>query len=287
MTERRDETERPERRQDRDGRAPRDRTAKARPPGADVRASTGATGSHGRTERDETIERDGRAGDETIGRRDETERQFSTLHYIRLQQTTIHPLVTFELSVTHSRADWRRTPAIRNQLHIWILVKGSAEIRRNDGPGTRARAQRSRTRLGDPQARSTTCWGFSMWSFMKGKSEKNLPAKRKHANSSKESDRLRQVIEKEMLKVETLMVECRDRHYKFDVTKCSPGGDMPPVVYIGLENTQYSNDHSDNLFLIFWMGRSITSTLNSYGWEWDAFKNLTVCLFQGPMTVQL
>ncbi|KAK9108280.1 hypothetical protein Syun_024291 [Stephania yunnanensis] len=33
----------------------------------------------------------------------------------------------------------------------------------------------------------------------------------------RESDRLRQVIEKEMLKVETLMVECRDRHYKFDV----------------------------------------------------------------------
>ncbi|KAK9122175.1 hypothetical protein Syun_019792 [Stephania yunnanensis] len=31
-----------------------------------------------------------------------------------------------------------------------------------------------------------------------------------------ETDRLRQVIEKEMLKVETLMVECKDRHYKFD-----------------------------------------------------------------------
>ncbi|KAK9126765.1 hypothetical protein Scep_015611 [Stephania cephalantha] len=27
--------------------------------------------------------------------------------------------------VTHSRADWRRTPSIRNQLHIWILVKGT------------------------------------------------------------------------------------------------------------------------------------------------------------------
>ncbi|KAK9128836.1 hypothetical protein Syun_017633 [Stephania yunnanensis] len=31
----------------------------------------------------------------------------------------------FELSMTHSRADWRKTPAIRNQLHIWILVKGT------------------------------------------------------------------------------------------------------------------------------------------------------------------
>ncbi|KAK9086593.1 hypothetical protein Syun_028987 [Stephania yunnanensis] len=36
-------------------------------------------------------------------------------------------------------------------------------------------------------------------------------------SEKKETDRLRQVIEKEMLKVETLMVECGDRHYKFDV----------------------------------------------------------------------
>ncbi|KAK9093333.1 hypothetical protein Syun_028244 [Stephania yunnanensis] len=43
------------------------------------------------------------------------------------------------------------------------VLKGLMGIRRNDGPRTGARAQRSRTRLGDPHFRSTTClWVFSM-----------------------------------------------------------------------------------------------------------------------------
>ncbi|KAK9128275.1 hypothetical protein Syun_017072 [Stephania yunnanensis] len=41
------------------------------------------------------------------------------------EECGVGTLATFELSVTQSRADWRRTPVIRNQLHIWILVKGT------------------------------------------------------------------------------------------------------------------------------------------------------------------
>ncbi|KAK9087193.1 hypothetical protein Syun_029587 [Stephania yunnanensis] len=52
---------------------------------------------------------------------------------------------------------------------------------------------------------------------MEWKASKMLLPYKQLCSEKKETDRLRQVIEKEMLKVETLMVECRDRHYKFDV----------------------------------------------------------------------
>ncbi|KAK9114376.1 hypothetical protein Syun_021173 [Stephania yunnanensis] len=52
-----------------------------------------------------------------------------------------------------------------------------------------------------------------------------------------ETDRLRQVIEKEMLKVETLMVECRDRHYKFDVSHCSSTLALSPMMLINGSNS--------------------------------------------------
>ncbi|KAK9128479.1 hypothetical protein Syun_017276 [Stephania yunnanensis] len=51
-----------------------------------------------------------------------------------------------------------------------------------------------------------------------------------------ETDRLRQVIEKEMLKVETLMVECRDHHYKFDVSHCSSTLALSPMMLMSLKN---------------------------------------------------
>ncbi|KAK9128220.1 hypothetical protein Syun_017017 [Stephania yunnanensis] len=47
---------------------------------------------------------------------------------------------------------WEGFGHIEEALRIVTMgFEGSAEIRRNDGPGTGARAQRSRTRLGDPQ----------------------------------------------------------------------------------------------------------------------------------------
>ncbi|KAK9081647.1 hypothetical protein Syun_031430 [Stephania yunnanensis] len=63
-------------------------------------------------------------------------------------------------------------------------------------------------------------WNWGAAAYKKGmewNASKMLLPYKQLCSEKKETDRLRQVIEKEMLKVETLMVECRDRHYKFDV----------------------------------------------------------------------
>ncbi|KAK9136076.1 hypothetical protein Syun_015406 [Stephania yunnanensis] len=86
----------------------------------------------------------------------------------------------------------------------------------NDGPGTGARAQRSRTRLGDPQLGRRLA-GDSRSSLEHLEQEKSVMIEslamlqgkygmlQDELSSFQETDRLRQVIEKEMLKVEGLL----------------------------------------------------------------------------------
>ncbi|KAK9120581.1 hypothetical protein Syun_018198 [Stephania yunnanensis] len=118
-----------------------------------------------------------------------------------------------------------RSRGVESKIEFVIdrVLKGLRRFERNDGPELELELNEADA-LGDPHmTRSTTCLGIldlatralnmaceilqlelgnmnlrlfgspesfmdkrrRMWSFMKGKSEKNLPAKRKHANSSK------------------------------------------------------------------------------------------------------
>ncbi|KAK9092427.1 hypothetical protein Syun_027338 [Stephania yunnanensis] len=78
---------------------------------------------------------------------------------------------------------------------------------------------------------------FAYKKGMEWKAGKMLLPYKQLCSEKKESDRLRQVIEKEMLKVETLMVECGDRHYKFDVSHCSSTLALSPMMLINGSNS--------------------------------------------------